>query len=273
MSFINWGEETPEQKAARRYFEEQQALFEQAVRFSRTTGAMAGVGTGGGSTIPATFTFKSNSNELKIRIILPFGEWWNDQSKERNIVIDWGDGITETITFTFVERLLSHTYDKQNEDKIKINLTVDFNAEAINFSDQSGNWFNQLTELTLGELPNGLGRMELFFNNLVHFDIAAPLPSSLYYLNLQNNQLTSFDASKLAPTVQRFLLDSNRLTTDAVNNVLISLNEKYTVPPDLTLPQVFTLGMSSQYYPAPPTGAGLAAKTSLQARGYNVYTD
>ena len=162
MSYINWGDESPEQKAARARYEEEQMLFEQAVRFSRTTGAMAGVGTGG-STTPATFTFKSNNNELKILIVQSFEEWWNDQSKERNIVIDWGDGITETITFTFVERLLSHTYDKQNEDEIKINLTVDFNAEAINFYDRSGNWFNQLTEFTLGELPNGLQRIDLYF--------------------------------------------------------------------------------------------------------------
>lgn len=271
MSFINWGDEPPEQKAARARYEEEQMLFEQAVRFSRTTGAMAGVGTGG-STTPATFTFKSNNNELKI-LIVQSGEWFNNPSLERNIVIDWGDGVSETITFTFVERLLSHTYDKQNEDKIKINLTVDFDVETIRFYDQFGNWFNQLTELTLGELPNGLQRIDLYFNNLVHFAIAAPLPSSLYYLGLQSNQLVDFDASKLAPTVQRFLLDSNRLTTDAVNKVLISLNEKYTVPPDLMLPQVFTLDMASQYYPAPPTGAGLAAKTSLQARGYTVYTD
>lgn len=55
MSFINWGEETPEQKATRRYFEEQQALFEQAVRMSRTTGAMAGAAGSGqtGESLPS----------------------------------------------------------------------------------------------------------------------------------------------------------------------------------------------------------------------------
>jgi hypothetical protein len=42
MSFINWGNEPPEQKEARRRYEEEQALFEQVVRFSRTIGSMAG---------------------------------------------------------------------------------------------------------------------------------------------------------------------------------------------------------------------------------------
>jgi hypothetical protein len=35
MSFINWGEETPERRAERRRFEEDQMLYEQAVRMSR----------------------------------------------------------------------------------------------------------------------------------------------------------------------------------------------------------------------------------------------
>lgn len=47
MSFINWGEETPEQKALRKKFEDDQALYEQAVRMSRTVGVqMAGAAAG-----------------------------------------------------------------------------------------------------------------------------------------------------------------------------------------------------------------------------------
>ena len=52
MSFINWGNETPEQKEARRKFEEEQMLYEQAVRMSRTVGVqMAGAASAGGSAL------------------------------------------------------------------------------------------------------------------------------------------------------------------------------------------------------------------------------
>lgn len=49
MSFINWGEESPEQKENRRRFEEDQVLFEQAVRMSRTTGSLSGGAAGASS--------------------------------------------------------------------------------------------------------------------------------------------------------------------------------------------------------------------------------
>jgi hypothetical protein len=48
MSFINWGNESSDQRLARQRYEEEMALFEQAVRFARTVGSLAGAaGTGG----------------------------------------------------------------------------------------------------------------------------------------------------------------------------------------------------------------------------------
>jgi hypothetical protein len=41
MSFINWGEESPEQKQIRRRFEEEQAMFEQAVMMANAANASA----------------------------------------------------------------------------------------------------------------------------------------------------------------------------------------------------------------------------------------
>lgn len=52
MSFINWGEESREQLRIRKRFEEEQALFEQAVRASST---MAGVSGVGGSRLPVPY--------------------------------------------------------------------------------------------------------------------------------------------------------------------------------------------------------------------------
>jgi hypothetical protein len=42
MSFINWGNESADQREARRRYEEEQALFEQAVRFYRKIGSLSG---------------------------------------------------------------------------------------------------------------------------------------------------------------------------------------------------------------------------------------
>jgi len=44
MSFINWGGESPEQLRLRKRFEEEQALFEQAVRASSAMASIGGVG-------------------------------------------------------------------------------------------------------------------------------------------------------------------------------------------------------------------------------------
>jgi len=43
MLFINWGEESADQKARRTQIEEQM-LFEQAIRFAQTSAAQGGVG-------------------------------------------------------------------------------------------------------------------------------------------------------------------------------------------------------------------------------------
>lgn len=37
MSFINWGEDTPDRRADRRRFEEEQMLYEQAIRIKQSS--------------------------------------------------------------------------------------------------------------------------------------------------------------------------------------------------------------------------------------------
>jgi hypothetical protein len=46
MSFINWGGESPEQLRLRKRLEEEEALFEQAVRMASTVAQVGGVGVG-----------------------------------------------------------------------------------------------------------------------------------------------------------------------------------------------------------------------------------
>ena len=98
MSFINWGDETPEQKAARARYEEEQMLFEQAVRFARATGAMAGVGSGAAPeqpTIVASFIPYINNGQRYIQFA-----FYNSSNEEFELTIDWGDDIKETYKVT-----------------------------------------------------------------------------------------------------------------------------------------------------------------------------
>jgi len=88
MSFINWGEETPEQKSARQKFEEEQALYEQAVRMSRTVGVqMAGAASAGGSKVKKPVVLEITDNGTL---------FWNRIEGIEATVTDDGDGnITE----------------------------------------------------------------------------------------------------------------------------------------------------------------------------------
>ena len=360
MSFINWGDESPEQKELRRRYEEEQMLFEQAVRFARTTGAMAGVGTGG-STTPATFTFKSNRNLLQI--------YFNQElNLEGTLVINWGDGIVETFINQDFDTI-SHTYNKQNDDLIKITLHTDLDIETIDFYKPGLFapgflvFYNEITEMTLGELPSTLITFDLSENPLTFFDMKVPLPNSLRNLRLDRNQLTDFDPSIALPnglqllslyrtqitnfnpsialpsTLKFLYLDENPLTVFdpsiplpssleelSLSNIpsgFADFNPSIALPsslkflglgnsrvtrfnPSIPLPSSLTtiilwfnqLSTESvneslillnntlvssvangeirfvyQNPPAPPTGTGLAAKTSLQAKGFAVWTD
>jgi hypothetical protein len=53
MSYINWGSESQEQREARRRFEEEQILFEQAIRFAQASAVQAG-GVGSSKKDPST---------------------------------------------------------------------------------------------------------------------------------------------------------------------------------------------------------------------------
>lgn len=128
---------------------------------------------------------------------------------------------------------------------------------------------NQITSFdTSIALPSVLQYLYLSYNQLSYFDPSIALPNSLEELYFDNNLLTSFNPTShsLPSSLVILNLEANQLDTTAVNNTLIMLNTTYTVAGSKT----FTLNMSP---PATPDGAGLTAKSELQAKGYTVYTD
>lgn len=83
-------------------------------------------------------------------------------------------------------------------------------------------------------------------------------------LNLQNNQLTTIDISG-NPIIAGIDLDNNFLPTSVINATLIAL-DGFGLFPGL-------YNSVGQTPAAPPSGAGAAAKISLQGKGWGVNTD
>ena len=131
--------------------------------------------------------------------------------------------------------------------------------------------FNQLTSfdpsITLG---SNLRFIDLSNNLLTSFNPAQPLPSNLSQLDLHSNQLTSFTPSSLPSSLKTYFLYFNKLNVSAVNDALVCIDAA-TVGGGGFTPKIVALFY--QQPPAAPTGAGLTAKTNLQAKGYVVYTD
>ena len=127
---------------------------------------------------------------------------------------------------------------------------------------------NQLTQFNPSiALPSSLQSLYLYNNQLTQFDPTIALPSSLQSLDLNNNQLTQFDPTIALPSsLQELYLQINQLNTTAVNTTLVMLDTIYTISGY----KQFFLHMNPL---APPSGAGLTAKTSLQSKGYNVVTN
>jgi hypothetical protein len=109
--------------------------------------------------------------------------------------------------------------------------------------------------------------LRLSNNLLTSFDPTIALPSTLVYLYLSGNSLTNFNPTLSLPaTLSQLYLNNNQLSTTEVNNTLVMLDTTYTTPGS----KYFNLTMTPS---APPSGAGLTAKTALQSRGYTVITD
>lgn len=94
-------------------------------------------------------------------------------------------------------------------------------------------------------------------------DISANI--ALLDLYLSNNQLTDFSGGVANFTSAiTFNASNNKLTTTAVNNLLVAFDGSTAVPGTIVL---------SGGTNAAPTGAGLAAKSSLISKGWTVATN
>lgn len=204
--------------------------------------------------------------------------------------IDWGDG-TDTVLTGDIYYELNHTYDPGNSYTVKIAASPSNNLNKLNLNN-SGSPI-KITSIRNIQSLTTLKRLSVEFSQILQVDTLS-FPSSVTELSFQDAHLTSFQIEKplaltflnltgcwiesdsaiyLPPTLTYLGMSamSNHLHTQSwnatdVNNFLIRLDALTFNAGPKTLDIV-------QFNNAVPSGAGLAAKTSLQSKGWTINTD
>jgi len=156
--------------------------------------------------------------------------------------IDWGDGTVENKQLGTDIFLSSHTYDSNRDYIIKISY------EGLGF-EYLGNINIEFTT------PDQVNKIKNVY--LTEF-------TNLKALILYDTLLTSINISTLNK-LQNLAVAKGVLTTEAVNNILVTFNSFNTSP--LSIESGIVLALQTA-----PTGEGLVAKQALLDREWNVVT-
>lgn len=200
-------------------------------------------------------------------------------------VIDWGDGVVENITIeTNSNGGYVFTHEYANEGNYIVSLKYDKNKLfTINASDDYGvleiynlytrkEWYNlKYMYLYENKIENintykewaDISEIAINNNKLKTFTIFKEWVN-LKSLNIGGNEIESFFNIIELITHEFINLQSNKLTEQSVNNILIVENEKNETNKTILL----DVGTN-----AAPTGDGIAAKNALISRGYTVLTN
>lgn len=196
MSFINWGNESPEQLAIRRQIE-QQAIFEQAARV-RAMRAGNAPGVAGGSNqqeeLPTNFIeFVLNTEER-----LDFGIA-HEVTENTSCTINWGDGVVEEHEYlSGVGNTTEYTYTEVGEYTVRITYADSTLIRELDF-EGDGDDYAMLTSIT------GLTNL----TNLVEF-------------RADNNQLQTIDLSGLTSLTYVDVSDNDRYSADGLTSINVS---------------------------------------------------
>jgi hypothetical protein len=165
--------------------------------------------------------------------------------EENIITINWGDGTIEEVTIPIgFNTLKTHSYTSNKLYTITFSNATNLAGLAnldISFPEIP---INKIKSVTINKLTN------------------------LEYLGFLYTNLTSLDISGLNK-LTKLVVNNAKLSTEAVNNILVTFNNFETMSPIGDAGIV----LNQQNPPAAPSGVGLTAKTELQARNWNVITD
>jgi hypothetical protein len=181
MSFINWGGESPEQRALRAKFE-QDALLEQAARLSqarnRGTNTMFGGAAGGGSVPPTGLQFVVNTTqELDFRIE------FTSTNEPIEFTIDWGDGNTYEGSGSGGFYSEEHTYDEGGEYTVKVTFDDPLKVLQLDFPGWDDNYSSLVSITGLQTLAN-LQEFRADYNSLVSVDFSGM--TNLTYIDISD---------------------------------------------------------------------------------------
>ena len=131
---------------------------------------------------------------------------------------------------------------------------------------------NMLTSFDYSHvLPNNIQQLQLYGNRFTSFSLSQPFPANgLGIYVYSNSLLTSVDLSNITNPTDRLTslwFAWSKLPSSEINEILIHCN---TI---MVTSKSRGIRLEGQSPPAPPTGAGITAKTSLQAKGAYVVTD
>jgi hypothetical protein len=182
MSFINWGNESPEQLAIRRQIE-QQALFEQAARV-RAMRAGNSPGVAGGSIQQEGLPTNVIEFVLNTAEDLDF-EMYLEVTENTSCTIDWGDGVVEEHEyFSGVGNTTSHLYAEVGEYTVRVTYADPTLIREMNFDGEDENYSTLLSITGLTNLTN-LEEFRADWNQLESIDLSGL--TSLTYVDVSDN--------------------------------------------------------------------------------------
>lgn len=189
MSFINWGNSTPEQRAAQAKLEHD-ALYEQAVRMSqarnRGNNAMFG-GAGGGGT-PSQNNLPSNSIEFVLNTAeYLFFELSLEVTDNTTYTVTWGDGVTQDLSLVSnVNNTIDHTYSEPGEYTVRISFADQSLVRELNFEGEDESMATLLSIIGLTNLSN-LVEFRADWNQLQTIDFSGL--TNLTYVDVSDNKV------------------------------------------------------------------------------------
>ena len=163
MSFINWGNESPEQLKIRRALDER-FLFEQASYNAAMAAAAAAAGSSG--TRPGSIQFVVDTTDY-----LEFSLEFTSTNAPINFTIDWGDGTIHEDSGAGGPSTELHTYEEIGEYTVTVTFDKPRNILELNFAGSSDDYANLIEITNLQNLKN-LQEFRADYNSLVNVNLS-----------------------------------------------------------------------------------------------------
>lgn len=197
--------------------------------------------------------------------------------------VNWGDGTNDSYTSTDVT--VQHIYSSVGDYKITITFTGSSNLTKFYMSSSMS---QNITSIHNIDKLTQLDGLEVCGSKMANID-TLHYPENLRYIELYGSEVTSFNPDSLPPiikvidftgshnftsitlpatlpsTLLGVEIGNCKLSTATVNSILTELDAKTT--------WALAIYLDGQTPPAPPSGAGLTAITSLTSKGCTITHD